>query len=591
MSYTYSQRKQAGPISPKSEAAAPKPSPEMLSNGAMQPAEELKGRRVDLPDAMRAKMENAFGADLNAVKLYESRAVADTGAKAIARGAEIAFAPGMLDFTSYGGQALLGHEISHVVSQARGEVTGGGFLSDASLEARADREGAMAAAGQTVAPPTASLSPVTADAAAGPMQAKDKPEKYERQAQEFRAKESDAYDRYVMADSPDEKAALEQEYRLNRDQKAAKLKRAGRTEEEIGLDHRKTTDVMQQLMRAHERNVVIPTNLERAEADKAEAARYRADLSAGQRAAANEAAINQAANERAGHYSDYLGNLQKILGTMSDEELRAQPQVQMAMVDSYTAAHRAYAAAQKSNPGMAAPMGAFLPNRGEDLLGTMYARLMGQEDIGAMLTRGTQDEAITDITARMEESGVKSLLERQLAATYRGGFYGTGNYFKGNVEKEADTMRGFWTNAVMPAAAKNPQAAGTAAEMNATLTQITNQHARDRSGFQYIPKTNRPLTAEAGGDYLLALTPNESGRPRPGPMPDPEPEPEPAPAPEPAVPAAEMPKQKSSLMGKLKRKLGRSREPSGLDPEMEAAEKAARERFKQRQKKAKRGGK
>ena len=52
-----------------------------------------------------------------------------------------------------------------------------------------------------------------------------------------------------------------------------------------------------------------------------------------------------------------------------------------------------------------------------------------------------------------------------------------------------------------------------------------------------------------------------------------------------------MPKQKSSLMGKLKRKLGRSREPSGLDPEMEAAEKAARERFKQRQKKAKRGGK
>ncbi len=55
----------------------------------------------------------------------------------LSRGSSIAFAPGMLDFSSYGGQALLGHEISHVVSQARGEVTGGGFLNDQALEARA----------------------------------------------------------------------------------------------------------------------------------------------------------------------------------------------------------------------------------------------------------------------------------------------------------------------------------------------------------------------------------------------------------------------------------------------------------------------
>ncbi|MBR3555788.1 MAG: DUF4157 domain-containing protein [Oscillospiraceae bacterium] len=176
MSYTYAARRQVEKALPENESFARRsPALNAPGPGAAWAAEERKGRRVDLPDAMRAKMENAFGADLGAVKLYESRAVADTGAKAIARGPEIAFAPGMLDFTSYGGQALLGHEISHVVSQARGEVTGGGFLSDASLEARADREGAMAAAGQTVAPPTASLSPVTAADAAGPMQAKDKP--------------------------------------------------------------------------------------------------------------------------------------------------------------------------------------------------------------------------------------------------------------------------------------------------------------------------------------------------------------------------------------------------------------------------------
>ena len=78
----------------------------------------------------------------------------------------------MLDFSSFGGQALLGHELSHVVSQARGEVRGGGFLNDHALEARADREGAMAASGQQVAMPAASMSTASAAPASGPMQAR-----------------------------------------------------------------------------------------------------------------------------------------------------------------------------------------------------------------------------------------------------------------------------------------------------------------------------------------------------------------------------------------------------------------------------------
>ncbi len=175
MDHTYTDHKPAGKAAPEKETAELQgPSMAALRTGAAAPTPNQKGNPVDLPNAMRAKMENAFGADLSAVKLYESQAVADAGAKAITQGSEIAFAPGLLDFTSFGGQSLLGHEISHVVSQARGEVTGGGFLNDASLEARADREGAMAAAGQAVAMPTAALSPVTAAAAAGPMQAKDK---------------------------------------------------------------------------------------------------------------------------------------------------------------------------------------------------------------------------------------------------------------------------------------------------------------------------------------------------------------------------------------------------------------------------------
>ncbi len=178
MSHIYTDRKRAENSSPEKKTVEPQgPSMDALRSGAAQPTAEQMGHRVDLPDAMRAKMENAFGADLSAVKLYESQAVADAGANAVAQGANIAFAPGMLDFSSYGGQALLGHEISHVVSQARGEVTGGGFLNDHALEARADREGAMAAAGESVAMPTAAMSSVTAAAAAGPMQADKKAEK------------------------------------------------------------------------------------------------------------------------------------------------------------------------------------------------------------------------------------------------------------------------------------------------------------------------------------------------------------------------------------------------------------------------------
>ncbi len=175
MDHTYTNHKQPEKAASQQETAElQSPSMATLRSGAAMPTPKQKGNPVDLPNAMRAKMENAFGADLSAVKLYESQAVADAGAKAITQGSEIAFAPGMLDFTSFGGQALLGHEISHVVSQARGEVTGGGFLNDHALEARADREGAMAAAGEQIAMPTAAMSTVTAAAAAGPMQAKDK---------------------------------------------------------------------------------------------------------------------------------------------------------------------------------------------------------------------------------------------------------------------------------------------------------------------------------------------------------------------------------------------------------------------------------
>ena len=171
------QKKQ--PVSPASPRAVPAtqpqsgPSMDALRAGTAQPTADMLGHKVDLPGQMQAKMESAFGADLSGVQLYESQAVADAGAQAITQGNRIAFAPGQLDFASMQGQALLGHELSHVVSQARGEVSGGGFLSDHALEARADREGFLAAQGQSVSGGVvAPLSGASALSAAGPMQAK-----------------------------------------------------------------------------------------------------------------------------------------------------------------------------------------------------------------------------------------------------------------------------------------------------------------------------------------------------------------------------------------------------------------------------------
>ena len=137
---------------------------------------ENLGHRVDMPTVMREKMEDSFGMDLSGVKLYENRAVAEAGAEAVAQGSKIAFAPGKLDFSSLRGQELLGHELSHVASQARGEVKGSGFLNDSALEARADRDGLMAARGMSVTAgyggASAALSNASAASAAGPMQAK-----------------------------------------------------------------------------------------------------------------------------------------------------------------------------------------------------------------------------------------------------------------------------------------------------------------------------------------------------------------------------------------------------------------------------------
>lgn len=170
MYQTYAARPKAKKNDGPAVSPAQGPSLADLQRGAM-PTQEQFGTPVNLSSAIQAKMESAFGADFSGIQLHESQTVAEAGADAVTMGRHIAFAPGKL--SAPGGQELLGHELSHVVSQARGEVSGRGFLDNSALEARADQEGAMAAAGESVyAGPMTPLSASSTAAAAGPMQAR-----------------------------------------------------------------------------------------------------------------------------------------------------------------------------------------------------------------------------------------------------------------------------------------------------------------------------------------------------------------------------------------------------------------------------------
>ena len=180
MGYAYDQYKRPKVQKEAATVHADVPGPDFnaLMTGAARPSTAQKGRPINLDAAIKAKMENAFG-DLSAVKLYESTTVGRAGAEAMAMGNEIAFAPGMADFSSRSGQERLGHELSHVMSQRTGAVRGEGFLASSALEARADREGAMAAAGEQLyaGPVTSALSSASpSPAVAGPMQAKRRDE-------------------------------------------------------------------------------------------------------------------------------------------------------------------------------------------------------------------------------------------------------------------------------------------------------------------------------------------------------------------------------------------------------------------------------
>lgn len=111
-------------------------------------------RPLQMPGDVQAKMQSSFGYDFSNVRMSENAGVTQLSNKAITAGSHVMFAPGAFRPETMAGQELIGHELSHVVSQSRGEVSapgGDSVVVDKSLESRADSEGSRAAAysGQT----------------------------------------------------------------------------------------------------------------------------------------------------------------------------------------------------------------------------------------------------------------------------------------------------------------------------------------------------------------------------------------------------------------------------------------------------------
>ncbi len=111
------------------------------------------GNGTPLPDEIRAKMEALFGVDFSAVRIHVGPQAQKVGARAFTRGMDIFFAPGQYQPRTASGQALLAHELTHVVQQAQGrvrstkEIGGVEINDDAALERESDEMANQAARG------------------------------------------------------------------------------------------------------------------------------------------------------------------------------------------------------------------------------------------------------------------------------------------------------------------------------------------------------------------------------------------------------------------------------------------------------------
>lgn len=124
-----------------------------LKNEKLQTKSTTSGS-TSMPQDVLAKMENSFGTDFSNVNIHTNdQSATQMGALAYTQGNDVHFAPGQYNPDSRKGQALLGHELTHVVQQRQGKVQptkqgkGISVNNSPTLEKEADEMGIKAAAG------------------------------------------------------------------------------------------------------------------------------------------------------------------------------------------------------------------------------------------------------------------------------------------------------------------------------------------------------------------------------------------------------------------------------------------------------------
>ncbi len=167
---------------------APSPVLGVVGHGGGQP----------LDSSVRTGMENAFGADLSGVRVHTDGAAAASAqavqAHAYTVGDEVVFAPGQYQPGSAAGQRTLAHELTHVVQQRSGPVSGTPTGNGISLSDPSDSfERAAEANADRIMSGTPNSAVATASGAGtSSVQRQDAPEEEEETAQTLRVQREEA---------------------------------------------------------------------------------------------------------------------------------------------------------------------------------------------------------------------------------------------------------------------------------------------------------------------------------------------------------------------------------------------------------------
>ena len=118
--------------------------------GKKHATSEMMGHSQNLAPSIAAKMSRAFGMDLTGMQVYQSDAMKGTGMQGMAQGNKVVLSSDV-NLNTTAGQAVLGHEISHIHAQSQGIGMGNsGLYENAALEHQADTEGMLAAQGRSI---------------------------------------------------------------------------------------------------------------------------------------------------------------------------------------------------------------------------------------------------------------------------------------------------------------------------------------------------------------------------------------------------------------------------------------------------------